>query len=139
MEASPRVKLMPSEFADIPDEFRAKTRAQLEQIVGAPAGKEMLNNIGYADAELVRRDREFQREMSEAADDREIRRQKFDEDLARRRMDHASKLAHEELDTAKGAEKAARKAAAAWAAALAAIVTAMGVIGQLIVAIVSEQ
>jgi len=36
MAASPRVKLMPSKFADIPDKFRTKTQAELEILAGGP-------------------------------------------------------------------------------------------------------
>jgi hypothetical protein len=56
-------------------------------------------------------------------------RQKFEEELAQRQMDHAAALAKEQLDTAQSAARAARMAA--WAAAASAV----GAIGQVIVAI----
>ena len=114
----------PPEFADIPDELRAMSRAQLER-VATPALNEPLdpeNRVARARAELVWRDHQFEREMSAAADAREASRQKFDEDLAQRQMDHASKLGREQLDTAMGTKKAANRAMwAAWAAAAGAI------------------
>jgi hypothetical protein len=118
----------PDEFAHIPDEYREKPHDALAIIAGTP--QQDLNRFGYATAELVRRDREFQREMSSAADNREISRQKFDEDLAQRQMDHASTLAKEQLDTARSAARAAKWAV--WAAASSAV----GAIGLLIVALV---
>ena len=110
-----------------------------------PAGLQVLPadlfSTGRARAEIVYRDREyaeeqersrreFEREVSAAADAREARRQKFDEELAQRQMDHASKLAREQLGTAQAAARAATMAA--WAAGVA----ALGAIGQLVVAIV---
>ena len=115
----------PPEFADIPDEFRAMSRAQLER-VATPALNRLMDpekeRVTRARAELVWRDHQFEREMSAAADAREASRQKFDEDLAQRQMDHASKLGREQLATAQGTEKAANRAMwAAWAAAAGAI------------------
>ena len=115
----------PPEFADIPDELRAMSRAQLER-VATPALNRLMDpekeRVTRARAELVWRDHEFAREMSAAADAREASRQKFDEDLAQRQMDHASKLGREQLDTAMGTKKAANRAMwAAWAAAAGAI------------------
>jgi len=115
----------PPEFADIPDELRAMSRAQLER-VATPALNRLMDpekeRVTRARAELVWRDHQFEREMSAAADAREASRQKFDEDLAQRQMDHASKLGREQLDTAMGTKKAANRAMwAAWAAAAGAI------------------
>jgi len=115
----------PPEFADIPDELRAMSRAQLER-VATPALNRLMDpekeRVTRARAELVWRDHQFEREMSAAADAREASRQKFDEDLAQRQMDHASKLGREQLATAQGTEKAANRAMwAAWAAAAGAI------------------
>ena len=123
----------PPEFADIPDEFRAMSRAQLE-LLATPALNRFMDpvkdSVTRARAELVWRDQEFEREMSAAADTREASRQKFDDELAQRQMDHATKLAREQLDTAQAAARAAKMAA--WAAGIA----ALGAIGQVIVAIV---
>ena len=115
----------PPEFADIPDELRAMSRAQLER-VATPALNRLMDpekeRVTRARAELVWRDHEFEREMSAEADAREASRQKFDEELAQRQMDHASKLGREQLATAQGTEKAANRAMwAAWAAAAGAI------------------
>ena len=112
-------------------------RAQLEaRASGITSGSDA---VGTARAEILYLDREyaaeqensrreFEREMSAAADAREVNRQKFDEALAQRQMDHASKLATEQLDTARAAARAAKWAA--WAAGIA----ALGAIGQFIVA-----
>jgi hypothetical protein len=114
----------PPEFADIPDELRAMSRAQLKRVATPPLNEPLdpENPVARARAELVWRDHEFAREMSAAADAREASRQKFDEELAQRQMDHASKLGREQLATAQGTEKAANRAMwAAWAAAAGAI------------------
>jgi multidrug efflux pump subunit AcrA (membrane-fusion protein) len=121
---------MPDEFADIPDDFRGRTRARLEEIVIVGDRSHPSGVLANARAELVRRDHEFQREMSEAADNREINRQRFDEELAKRQMDHAAALAREQLDTAQSAARAARMAA--WAA----VAAALGAITQAVIAIV---
>ena len=129
---TPGVKPMdrPPEFADIPDEFRAMSWAQLERYATfSRRSDQVADNVARARAELVWRDHEFEREMSAAADMREASRQKFDEELARRQMDHASKLAREQLGTAQAAARAATMAA--WAAGVA----ALGAIGQVIVAL----
>ena len=118
---------------------RNSDRAQLETLAAgrSPTSK----SVGAAKAEIVRLDREyaedqersrreFEREMSAAADAREAGRQRFDEELAQRQMDYASKLAREQLDTAQAAARAAKMAA--WAAAAA----AAGAIVQVIVVIV---
>src|SRR6516225_5389567 len=107
----------PDEFADIPADVRAMTHAELANFVGEGLKS---NKFGYARAELVRRDREFQQQMSTAADNREINRQRFDEELAQRQMKHAAGLAREQLDTARGAKWAAI------AAAIAALLSAVG-------------
>jgi hypothetical protein len=107
------------------------------------SGMDHGRGVAAAKAEIVWRDREyaedqensrreFEREMSAAADAREVNRQKFDEALAQRQMDHSSKLAREQLNTAQAAAKAAKWAA--WAAGIA----ALGAIGQLVVAIVGS-
>jgi hypothetical protein len=123
----------PPEFADIPDEFRAMSRAQLE-LFATPALNRFMapekDRVTRARAELVWRNQEFEREMSAEADTREASRQKFDDELAQRQMDHASKLAKEQLDTAQAAARAATMAACA------AGVAALGAIGQIIVALV---
>ena len=115
----------PPEFADIPDELRAMSRAQLERVATPTLNRLMdpeQDRVTRARAELLWRDHEFEREMSAAADAREASRQKFDEELAQRQMDHASKLGREQLDTAMGTKKAANRAMwAAWAAAAGAI------------------
>jgi hypothetical protein len=125
----------PPEFADIPDEIRAMSRAQLER-VATPALNRLMDTekdrVTSARAELVWRDHEFEREMSTAADARQARQQKSDEELEQRQIDHAAKLAKEQLDTAHAAARAAK-----WAA-VAAGVAALGAIGQLVVAIVGS-
>jgi hypothetical protein len=70
--------------------------------------------------------------MSAAADAREASRQKFDDELAQRQMDHGATLAKDQLNTAQAAARAAKFAA--WAAGVA----ALGAIGQLGVAIVGS-
>ena len=134
------------EFDDIGNEYRSFTGLELEKCVLIDAlGMGMDHGRGPAatKAEIVWRDREyaedqensrreFEREMSAAADAREVNRQKFDEALAQRQMDHSSKLAREQLNTAQAAAKAAKWAA--WAAGIA----ALGAIGQLVVAIVGS-
>jgi hypothetical protein len=136
----------PPEFADIPAEYRTKTRAQLEADasgITSPAGIPDPRSAGRARAEILSRDREyaeeqersrreFERKMSAAADARENSRQVFDAELSHRQMDHASKLAKEQLDTAHAAARAAK-----WAAC-AAGVAALGATGQLVVAIVGS-
>jgi hypothetical protein len=111
------------------------SRAQLER-VATPALNRLMDpekdRVTRARAELVWRDHEFEREMSTAADAREASRQKFDDELAQRRMDHAAAVAKEQLDTAQAAARAAK-----WAA-VAAGVAALGAIGQLFVAIVGS-
>jgi hypothetical protein len=113
------------EFGDIPDDIRAMTQAELE-VVARVMGQtpDLARRIAYARVELLRRDREyaekqehdrreFEREMSAAADAREARRQKSDEELAQRQMGHAATLAKEQLDTAQAAARAAKWAAGA--------------------------
>jgi len=107
-------------------------------------------NLGHARVELMRRDHEyaedqersrrkfeadrnsdrenFDLKMFDAAGVREAARQEFEENLAKRQMDHAAALAKEQLDTAQAAARAAKMAA--WAAGVA----ALGAIGQIIVA-----
>ena len=125
----------PPEFADIPDEIRAMSRAQLER-VATPALNRLMDpekdRVTSARAELVWRDHEFEREMSTAADARQTRQQKSDEELAQRQIDHASNRTGEQLATAQAAARAAKFAA--WAAGVA----ALGAIGQLVVAIVGS-
>ena len=128
------------EFADIPDEIRAMTQAQLEVVARVTRQMpDQARRMAYARVELIRRDREYAekqeddrrdcgREMSEAAKAREAGRQKFDEELAQRQMDHAAALAKEQLDTAQAAARAAK-----WAAG-AAFLAALGAITQVIVA-----
>jgi len=48
----------PDEFADIPAEYRAMPRAQLEVIAATPVASLMPNTLGDAKAELLRRGRE---------------------------------------------------------------------------------
>jgi hypothetical protein len=124
----------PDEFADIPNEYRIRPRANLEEIASAPPGAYMPNILGYAKAELLRRGREYAEEQENSQREWETThqaaRQKFEEELAQRQMDHASRLAREQLDTAQAAATAAK-----WAA-VAAGVAALGAIGQLIVAFV---
>jgi hypothetical protein len=126
------------EFDDIGNEFRSFTRLDLEKRVLIDALRmDQGRGPPTAKAEIVWRDREyaeeqensrrgFEREMSAAADAREVNRQKFDEALAQRQMDHSSKLAREPLNTARAAAKAAKWVA--WAAGIA----ALGAIGQLV-------
>jgi hypothetical protein len=109
--------------------YRNMNRAQLEGLVhGVIHG-----DLGPARAELVRRDREYtdaqERDRREWETTHQAARQKFEEELAQRQMDHAAALAKEQLDTAQSAARAARMAA--WAAAASAV----GAIGQVIVAI----
>ena len=134
------------EFDDIGNEYRSFTWLELEKrvlIVALGMGMDQGSGPATVKAEIVWRDREyaedqensrreFEREMSAAADAREVNRQKFDEALAQRQMDHSSKLAREQLNTAQAAAKAAKWAA--WAAGIA----ALGAIGQLVVAIVGS-
>ena len=108
------------EFDDIGDEYRGFTRTDLEQrALIDRSGMDHGRGVAAAKAEIVWRDREyaedqensrreFEREMSAAADAREVNRQKFDEALAQRHMDHSSKLAREQLNTAQAAAKAAK-------------------------------
>jgi hypothetical protein len=138
-----------AEFASIDDKWRGMERVQLE------AASDGLVNLGggkhAARAEIIRRDRDYEqeqersrrkfetdrdldrekleREMSDLADTREAARQKFEEKLAQRQMDHAAGLAKEQLYTAQAAARAAKMAA------LAAGVAALGTIGQIIVAV----
>jgi hypothetical protein len=136
MAPPPRVKLMQSEFADIPDEYRAKTQVQLEILAGAPLRPDIgvRPSAGYAKAELLRRDRENaddqERDRREWETKHQAARQEFEEKLAKRQMDHAAALAKEQLDTARSAALAAK-----WAAG-AAVFAALGATGQLIVTIV---
>ena len=110
------------EFDDIGNEYRSFTRLELEKRVLIDAlgmGMDQGRGPATAKAEIVWRDREyaedqensrreFEREMSAAADAREVNRQKFDEAVAQRQMDHSSKLAREQLNTAQAAAKAAK-------------------------------
>ena len=134
----------PPEFADISDQCQTLTRKELERrsLLIPPVGDQG-RSIAEARAELEWRDREsaegqersrreFEREMSAVADAREANRQKFDEALAQRQMDHGAAIAKEQLDTAQAAARAAKWAA--WAAGIA----ALGAIGQLVVAIVGN-
>jgi hypothetical protein len=126
------------EFADIPDEFRAMTQAQLE-LVARSSGRmpDQARRTSYARVELLRRDREYAEQEEQSRREWETRhqaaRQEFDENLAKRQMDHAAAIAKEQLDTARGAKWAAI------AAAIAAFLSAAGAIGQLIVAIGKHQ
>lgn len=109
------------------------SRAQLERVATPALNRFMdpeADRVTRARAELVWRDQEFDREISAAADAREASRQRFDDELTQRQMDHASKLARQQLNTAQAAAKAAKWAA--WAAGVA----ALGAIVQVIVAIV---
>jgi hypothetical protein len=129
MAPPPRVKLMSSELADIPDEFRTMTQAELEIVAGVPGQTpEQARRIGNAKAELVRRDREYaegqERDRREWETRHQAARQEFEEELAKRQMDHAAALAKEQLDTAQAAARAARMAA--WAA----VAAALGAVGQ---------
>lgn len=126
---------MPSdEFADIPDEFRTRTRAQLEEIASAQPGAYMPNILGYAKGELLRRNREYAEGQENSRrkweTTHQAARHKFEEELVQRQMDHASALAKEQLDTARSAARAAKWAV--WAA----VFSAVGAIGQFIVAMV---
>jgi len=129
---------MPSdEFADILDEFRAMTQAQLEleaRITGR--SPDQARRIAYARGELLRRDREYaeqqERDRREWETKHQTARQEFEEKLAERQMDHAAALAREQFDTARGAQRAATMAA--WAA----VASAFGAVGQLIVAFVTH-
>jgi hypothetical protein len=94
---------------------------------------------GAAQAELLRRDREYaeQREQSRrefetaqfnAEGDRDAKRKEFEKALAERQMDHATTLAKDQIGAAQSAARAARWAA--WATAAA----ALGAVAQAIIA-----
>jgi hypothetical protein len=127
----------PTEFADIPDEIRAMRRAQLER-AATPALNSLMDaerdRVTRARAELVWRDHEYAEAQETSRrkfeTDHQAARQDFEEKLAQRQMDHAAKLAREQLNTVQAAAKAAKWAA--WAAGVA----ALGAIGQIIVAFV---
>ena len=116
----------PTEFADVSGQYQTLTRKELERrSLLIPPVCDQGSSIAEARAELEWRDREyaegpersrrkFEREMSAAADAREANRQKFDEALAQRQMDHAAAIAKEQLATAQAAARAAKWAA--WAA-----------------------
>ena len=113
------------------------TQAQLE-VLARVQGQipEQARRIGYARAELLLSDIEgvCGRSKSEIGASGRLRikpaRQKFEEELAKRQMDHADALAREQLGTAQAAARAARMAA--WAA----IAAAFGAIAQAVIAIV---
>jgi hypothetical protein len=135
MAPSPRVKLMSFEFSDIPDEFRAMTQAQLEVVARVPRQMpEQARRIGYARAELLRRDLEDaderERDRREWESKHQAARQEFEEKLVEGQMVHAAALAREQLNTAQAAARAAKMAA--WAA----IAAALGAIAQAVIAIV---
>ena len=124
-------------------DLRNMDRAQLEAIASGitmPSGDPDPGSVGGAKAEILRRDREyadmversrraFEREMSAAADAREDRRQKFDEELAQRQVAQALKLAREQLRPTQAASRAAIAAAiAAFLSAAVAAVTALPII-----------
>jgi hypothetical protein len=114
------------------------TQAQLE-VVARVTGQmpDQARRIAYARVELLRRDREYTEQEEQSRREFETNfqaiRQQFEEELAQRQMGHAAALAREQLDTARAARTAA------WAAAIAAFLSAVGAIGQLIVAIVKHQ
>lgn len=122
----------PDEFASIRDEYRRLDRWKLEAYA-LDLALDRGGRIGTAKAEIVRRDREYADEQEQSRREWETKhqaaRQEFEEELAKRQMDHAAALAREQLDIAQAAALAAKMAA--WAAAASAI----GAIGQLIVAI----
>ena len=128
----------PDEFADIPDEFRAMTQAQLE-LVATSSGRmpDQARRIAYARVEPLRRDREYAEQGEQSRREFETNLQathrQFEEELPQRQMDNAASLAKEQLDTAEAAARAARMAA--WAA----VASAFGVVVQAIIAIARHQ
>jgi hypothetical protein len=125
---------MPSdEFADILGEHRTMLRSQLEEIAARPVGNSPPNVVGFAKAELLRRDREYAEQEEQSRREWETKhqaaRQVFEEKLTKRQMDHAAAIAKKQLDTARGAKWAAISAA------IAAFLSAAGAIGQVIIAI----
>jgi hypothetical protein len=139
-----------AEGCKLPSDQHAYRDWEQGRLEGAAHGA-ITGDRGPARAELLRRDREyaeeqeksrrnyederdvarrsFEAEMFDAAGKREAARQKFEEELAKRQMDHAAALAREQLDTAQAAASAAKMAA--WAA----VAAALGAIGQVIVAV----
>lgn len=111
-----------------------------ETLENYPAGRRRDDpTLGRAKVELIKRDhdyaeqqeqsrRQFEQKLFEAQGKREVQRREFEQALAKQQMDHASTLAHEQLDTARAAATAAKRAA--WAAGIAAV----GSIAQAIIA-----
>jgi len=131
-------EMPPDEFADIPDEFRAMTQAQLELVARASGQMpDQARRIAYARVEHLRRDREYaeQEEQSrrEFETNLQATRRQFEEALAQRQMEHAAAVAREQLDTAQAAARAAKMAA--WAA----VASAFGAVVQVVIAIVKHQ
>jgi hypothetical protein len=126
------------EFSTVPDEYRAMDRARLE-IYAARLPIDQGHSVGAANAEIIRRDREyadqqeqsrrqFETTLDNAAAQRETMRQQSEEALAQRQMDHTTALAKEQVGAAQSAAKAAKWAAAATG------VAALGAIAQAVIA-----
>ena len=138
-------------------------REQERHLVEATASGATIDvrQLGLARAELIRRDREYAEQQERArrkfemdrdsdrenhklkmfdeAGLREIARQKFEEELARRQMEHASALAKEQMEHASALAKEqldtaqATSRTALWAA-MAAGLSALGAISQALIA-----
>ena len=115
---------------DEPDPHHLRNLARHELETAVLAGESPFARRGAAQAELIRRDREyaeeqarlerqFRMDMFNAESDREAKRKTFDRELAEQQMAHVTDLALQQLGAAQSAAKAARLAA--WATALAAI------------------
>ena len=123
--------------------LRDMDRAEVETIAsGRTSASSRLDvgELGAARAELVRRDqeyaeqqeqsrRQFEIELFNSQGAREVQRKQFEQELTKQQMDHASKLAREQLDTARSAAKAAR-----WSA-VATLLAALTAVAQLFFAL----